>query len=61
MTNMNTRQIEAKIDALEDEIDDAKARSDTTKAQKLYEEQYRLYQALPGGTDPAVGEGGRTI
>ena len=52
--------VQAKIDALDDAIDAAQARNDTTKAQLLYENQARLYQQLPGGREPIVGGAGRT-
>ena len=60
MVGMNTAQIEAKIDSLEDAIDAAQARNDTTKAQLLFETQQGLYQQLPGGREPIVGGSGRT-
>ena len=59
--HMNTAAIEAKIEALGDEIDKAQALDDTGKANQLYQEQFALYRQLPGGSDPAIGEGGRVL
>ena len=61
MANMNTKQIEARIDTLQDDIERAQAVNDDVKSNRLYQEQQGLYRLLPGGGDPAIGEGGRTI
>ena len=50
--------VQAKIDALDDEIQTAQNRSDPGKAQALYEKQASLYRMLPGGRDPVVGTSG---
>ena len=47
--------IQARIDALDDEIQTAQNRNDTTKAQALYEKQQSLYRQQPGGRDPVAG------
>ena len=53
--------IQAQIDELEDLMDKARAVNDDHKLQSLYTEQQGLYRLLPGGSDPAIGEGGRTL
>ena len=57
----NTTAIEAKIEALQEETHKAQALNNTDKANRLYQEMLRLEALLPGGTDPAIGEGGRTV
>ena len=59
-TMSNTKDIQARIDALGDVILKAKAQNDGWKAQESYQEQLRLEGLLPGGTDPIVGSAGRT-
>ena len=61
MESTMTGTVQAKIDELEDEIDAAQARNDTTKAQLLFEKQQNLYRRLPGGDEPVVGSGGRNL
>ena len=61
MVNMSTKDIEARIDTIQDEIDHAQARNDDSKAQSLYEQQQALYRLLPGGGAPIVGSQGRTL
>ena len=57
----NTGNVQAQIDALEDQIDQATAQNDSIKAQELYTQQQGLYRQLPGGTDSIVGRGGRNL
>ena len=61
MDSMATNQIEARIEAIRDDIDKAQARQDTTKANKLYQEALGLEALLPGGTDPIIGQAGRSV
>jgi hypothetical protein len=51
--------LDAQIDALQDQIERAQTRGDSHIANDLYQKQLALAQKLPGGRDPAVGEGGR--
>nr|CAK32570.1 hypothetical protein 10D02-36 [uncultured organism] len=60
MVSMNTKQIEAKIDALQDEIDRAQALNDDVKSNRLYQEALALERLLPGGSGGIV-DGVRTI
>ncbi len=52
--------IEAQIDALQDQIDKAQAVNNDTKANTLYQKQLALERLLPGGSEPIVGSEGRT-
>lgn len=58
---MNTAAIEAKIKDIHQKIDRAKAEFDTTEANRLYLIEQQLYGRLPGGSEPAVGHGGRVV
>ena len=61
MTNTMSENIEAQIKDLQRQTERAQAENDTDEANKLYQKQLALERMLPGGTDPAVGEGGRTL
>ena len=52
--------IQDQIDELQERMEKAQSRHESTKANRLYAEQQKLFRLLPGGSDPAVGEGGRT-
>lgn len=56
----NTENIRERIDELQEEIERAQSRNDRSKANRLYAEQQKAYRRLPGGTDPVIGESGRT-
>lgn len=58
--NMATKDIEARIDALGDDIDKARLQGRPDKANDLYQEQLRLGGLLPGGGEPIIGRDGRT-
>ena len=58
--NTNTAAIEARIEALSDEIDEVRAKGRPEKANALYQEQLALERRLPGGGGPIVGSQGRT-
>lgn len=58
--NMATKDIQARIDALGDVIDKARARGESVRANDAYQEQLRLGGLLPGGSDSIVGQDGRT-
>lgn len=58
--NMSTKDIEARIDALGDDIDKARLQGRPDKANLLYAEQLRLDGLLPGGSEPIIGRDGRT-
>ena len=60
MDSMNTAAIEARIEAIHDEIDVVRAKGRSDKANALYQEALALEARLPGGTEPIVGSGGRT-
>ena len=60
MDSMATTNIRAQLNDLQERIERAQARHDTTTANRLYAEQLALQRRLPGGADPAIGEGGRT-
>ena len=57
--NTATKDIEERIRDIGDQIDKAKARQDTTRANSLYQETLALDARLPGGRGPIVGSGGR--
>lgn len=61
MPSMNTAQIEAKIDTIQDDIERAQAVNDDVKANALFAQQQGLYRLLPGGGDPIIGSQGRTL
>lgn len=56
----DTDAIEDAIDALQEQIEQAQARHDTGRANRLYQQQLDLQRSMPGGSGPAVGHGGRT-
>jgi len=56
--SMATKDIQARIYALEGVIEKAKARGEYVRANDAYLEQLRLDRLLPGGTDPVVGSSG---
>ncbi len=58
--HMASANIQARIDDLQGAIERAQSQHDSTKANRLFAEQQALYRRLPGGSDPAIGEGGVT-
>ena len=59
--NTATKDIEARIDALQGDIEKAQAQHDYTTANRLYQEQLALGQRLPGGSDQVVGSSGGPV
>lgn len=60
MEHMNTAAIEAQIKETHKAIERATLEFDNEEANRLYLLEQELYRRLPGGSEPVVGEGGRT-